>query len=103
MKGSSNSVRWRPGQKEKLEAIAEKCGLEVIDIVRNAADAVIKYAEAHGGVVPFPLDFEIGYVPFPISQARQKRNVTLTETTPPNLEPGSRRLSSRPRRVQTVK
>lgn len=70
MKGSSNSVRWRPGQKEKLEAIAEKCGLEVIDLVRNAADAVIKYAEAHNGVVPFPLDFEIGFTAHRLEHGR---------------------------------
>jgi hypothetical protein len=60
---TANSIRWREGQKEKLAEIAKHCGVEVVDLIRNAADAVIKYAEAHNGVVPFPLDFEIGFTP----------------------------------------
>lgn len=60
---TANSIRWREGQKEKLAKIAKHCGVEVVDLIRNAADAVIQYADAHNGVVPFPLNFEVGFTP----------------------------------------
>lgn len=92
---SSNSIRWREGQKEKLAAIAEHCGVEVVDLVRNAADAVIKYAEAHGGVVPFPLDFEIQYVPHRVEHLGKKRSLVLTE----RISRETRSRSARPQKV----
>lgn len=66
MKGTSNSVRWRPGQKENLERIAKATGLEVIDLVRASVDALVSYVDAHGGKLLLPLNFQTGFKTYPI-------------------------------------
>lgn len=78
--------------------------LKEVDVIRLALNGLRDYWERHGKRALLPLRFDETFVVHQINlPAASPHNVTLTETTPPNLESGSRRLSSRPRRVQTAK
>ncbi|HEV7401481.1 MAG TPA: CopG family transcriptional regulator [Chthoniobacteraceae bacterium] len=55
--GNQTSVRLDPGQKEQLEAIAKKNGVDPAQLIRWAIDELVKYAEKNGGRILLPIDF----------------------------------------------
>lgn len=73
VKNNPIGVRLKSAQRAGLQRLADKYGVEMVDVLRWAIDALLQYCEAHEGRLVLPVDFNESFTTFPAAQASKKK------------------------------